>query len=113
FAFTQRLRRVFASEGIRASQADDGGEGGAETFGQDMILATAQNVWVLDSSLSIYKAPANRPAAEGSGASYALGAGAVLCERKITPAQVLKHMIETAMAFDPHCGGRVWVRRLA
>ena len=112
YVFSQRLRTVFQAEGIQAAKSADSEEGGAETFGQDLILVSTRAVWVLDTSLSIYKSPAGRASAEGSGAAYALGAAFSLRTSKQAPDTILRAMIRAAMAFDPNCGGRVWLRRL-
>ncbi len=108
YELAQRLRDLLKADGFREGQE----ERGPLEFGQTLMLARPDSVWVLGFDFSTVVLPPDRLWAEGSGRDLAIGAAHVLATQAAAPANVVRCAIETAVAFDTGCGGDAWVFQL-
>ncbi|MEQ9349010.1 MAG: hypothetical protein RII27_00555, partial [Alphaproteobacteria bacterium] len=105
---TERLRLLFDAHGIAGAADGDGEPRGARRYGQAMILARPGAVSSLAGDLALHRVRRGMLWAEGSGESYAAGAGHALARTGQPAPEVLRAAVRAAMTFDPACGGRVW-----
>ena len=110
--FSKRLQERFEKERFHPDLQSRGDEGGPIDWGQDILLAKPGKIWVLDSELGIVKFGKNEPVAYGCGFEYALGAGYVAREAGIKGLTIVEYMLESAVEYDPYCGGKLWTWEL-
>ena len=75
-------------------------EGGAVTWGQTFLLASSTGLWSIDETLNACPMPAHLLWAEGSGQSYALGAGLAAQALAAKPAERVRLALQASCQFD-------------
>jgi ATP-dependent protease HslVU (ClpYQ) peptidase subunit len=111
FEFTGRVRSLLGEEGFRSTKEEEG----PPNFGQMLMLANSRNVWTIGPDFSITPLPDNRLWAEGSGRDLAIGAAHALQQSRseISPREIVRLAIETAITCDAQCGGAAWIGELS
>jgi len=111
FDFTGRVRSLLDSEGFRSTKEEEG----PPNFGQMLMLANSRNIWTIGPDFSITPIPDNTLWAEGSGRDLAIGAAHALrlSRVEISPREIVRLAIETAIACDGQCGGTAWIAELS
>lgn len=74
------------------------------------LLASRKGIWMVSSNLAV--TPFQRYQAVGGGAPYALGALHALYDRESDPRKLAQAAIESASAFDLHCGGDIQIEEV-
>lgn len=104
FALATALRDMLREDGF---VADGSSDDGTTDYGQRWMAARADGLWDLDGVGSVVEVPTLSLWARGSGRAFALGAGYGMAGR--APHDVVRCAVEAACAFDPQCGGSVFV----
>jgi ATP-dependent protease HslVU (ClpYQ) peptidase subunit len=110
YEFSQRARDILSADGYRSPKDDEG----PCDFGQMLMLANSGGVWTVGSDFSLTELPADSMWAEGSGRELAIGAAHAIQSAfpEISPEEVIRLAVETAVAKDVGCGGAVWISEL-
>jgi ATP-dependent protease HslVU (ClpYQ) peptidase subunit len=110
YEFTRRARDFLKSDGYGEGTETDG----PSHFGQMLLLACPDTVWTMGADFSVTPLPVDRLWAEGSGRDLAIGAGHALgtVHDGLSDRDVVRHAIETAIAYDSICGGTPWMEEL-
>lgn len=105
-----RIRDILQKDGFEPTRDNKGH--GFPSFGQNIILASPDNIWSVDGALT----PALMKVsffADGSGWELAHGAVfAVLAHAKLQPRAIIETAIKAAINGDTKCGGDVWLHKL-
>lgn len=110
YEFSLRTRELLKSDGYETMKND----GGPLQYGQMLMLAHPRAVWAIGADFSVMSLPGDQLWAEGSGRDLALGAGHALLSTgaALGAKDVVRHAVETAIAYDSNCGGSPWLDEL-
>jgi ATP-dependent protease HslVU (ClpYQ) peptidase subunit len=111
FEFTGRVRSLLGEEGYRSVKEEEG----PPNFGQMLMLANSRNIWTIGPDFSITPLPDDKLWAEGSGRDLAIGAAHAmqLSRAELSPREIVRVAIETAITCDAQCGGTAWIAELS
>lgn len=94
------------AENVRSMLQEDGynqdHEEGAQSFGQQMIIANHDGVWAVSPSFALIDIKPGELWADGSGRAFALGAAYSV---KAGPREKIEAAIDAAIRYDDSCGG--------
>lgn len=109
FEFCNRMVQLMQSAGF-CHNSDEDERGGPKSWGQELLLASADGVWEIDPTMTPNQVPEGELMAGGSGFAYAMGVG--YATQGMAPLKRVRLALEAGMTYDPNSGGEPWIATL-
>ncbi len=104
------IRKILIDEGFKTRDSP----GSLQFDDIEMIFASADGIYAVDSCFAVDELPPDYFFAMGSGMHYALGAAWAVKQVRSTTHQVVMHTaISAAITYSTGCGGNVYIEQVA